>query len=154
MSQMKLTGSSPLDDPTMVTGLSYLSFSPRSVSEELSTEKDKKVHGWKMELQEPLHWMCLWHMIIPQPPAMVPAILEKESKEWLAISIEFLWTAEKVWWAIRQFHSVITLMLGLPHVILFNPWLFWHLIVAHLKLIRAKEMCGTLVRVEDMVTTF
>ena len=38
---MKLTGSSPLDDPTMVTGVPYLSIAPRSASKALSTEKDK-----------------------------------------------------------------------------------------------------------------
>ena len=38
---MKLTCSSPLDDPTIVTGVPYLSIPPRSVSEGLSTEKDK-----------------------------------------------------------------------------------------------------------------
>jgi len=37
---MKLTGSSPLNDPTMVTGVPYLSIAPRSASEALSTEKD------------------------------------------------------------------------------------------------------------------
>ena len=68
---MKLTGSSPLDDPTMVTGVPYLSIAPRSASEALSTEKDKTATNkgaWmKDRFATVTTLMCLSHRIISQP---------------------------------------------------------------------------------------
>ena len=93
---MKLTGSSPLDDPTMVTGLPYLSFSPRSVSEELSTEKDKTEINQGAWMKDGLAGTIALDVSLTQDNPSASEILEKESKEWPAISIEFLWTAEKV----------------------------------------------------------